>query len=109
MGSTRFPGKPLADICGRPMIEHVYRRSALSSRLDQLVVATPDREIAEAVRGFGGEAVMTSSAHERATDRVAEAALLLGRAELGRFDCPLPGPKGNREIFLWLAARKVDE
>ena len=78
MGSSRFPGKPLADICGRPMIEHVYRRSALSSRLDQLVVATPDREIAEAVRGFGGEAVMTSSAHERATDRVAEAAETTG-------------------------------
>ena len=78
MGSTRFPGKPLAPILGRPMIEHVYRRSALSDRLDRLVVATPDLEIAEAVRGFAGDAVMTSPTHERATDRVAEAAETTG-------------------------------
>lgn len=56
------------------MIEHVYRRSALCRRLSRLVVATPDEEIAVAVRAFGGEAVMTSPTHLRATDRVAEAA-----------------------------------
>ena len=74
MGSSRFPGKPLAPICGRSMIEHVYRRSALCKSLDILAVATPDREIAEAVEAFGGTVIMTSPSHKRATDRVAEAA-----------------------------------
>jgi 3-deoxy-manno-octulosonate cytidylyltransferase (CMP-KDO synthetase) len=78
MGSSRFPGKPLALIGGRPMIEHVYRRSALCPALGRLVVATPDKEIAEAVWGFGGEAVMTSLSHVRATDRVVEATLTAG-------------------------------
>jgi len=74
MASSRFPGKPLAPILGLPMIEHVYRRCALSRTLDAVYVATCDREIADAVKGFGGEAVMTSACHERCTDRVAEAA-----------------------------------
>jgi 3-deoxy-manno-octulosonate cytidylyltransferase (CMP-KDO synthetase) len=78
MGSSRFPGKPLALIRGKTMIEHVYKRSALSKALDTLVVATPDREIAEAVQSFGGEFVMTSPDHQRATDRVAEAAQTVG-------------------------------
>lgn len=78
MGSSRFPGKPLALIRGKSMLEHVYKRSALCRSLDALVVATPDPEIAEAVRRFGGEALMTSPAHQRATDRVAEAALTTG-------------------------------
>lgn len=74
MGSSRFPGKPLALIRGRPMIEHVYRRSALCRLLARVAVATPDPEIADVVRGFGGDVLMTSAAHQRATDRVAEAA-----------------------------------
>lgn len=74
MGSSRFPGKPLASLLGRPMVEHVYRRTALACGLDAVVVATCDAEIAAAVEGFGGRAVMTSAAHERASDRVAEAA-----------------------------------
>ncbi len=78
MGSSRFPGKPLALIAGKPMIEHVYRRSAMCRALDVLVVATPDEEIATAVRAFDGDVVMTSSEHERATDRVAEAARITG-------------------------------
>lgn len=78
MGSSRFPGKPLALIRGKTMIEHVYKRSALSKALDTLVVATPDPVIAEAVRSFGGEFVMTSPDHQRATDRVAEAAKTVG-------------------------------
>ena len=73
MGSSRFPGKPLAPILGRPMIEHVYRRASLSSLPDAVYVATPDDEIAEAVAAFGGDAIMTSPKHERASDRVAEA------------------------------------
>jgi 3-deoxy-manno-octulosonate cytidylyltransferase (CMP-KDO synthetase) len=73
MGSSRFPGKPLAPILGLPMIEHVYRRAALSPLPDAVYVATPDREIAEAVEAFGGRPIMTSAHHQRASDRVAEA------------------------------------
>jgi 3-deoxy-manno-octulosonate cytidylyltransferase (CMP-KDO synthetase) len=73
MGSSRFPGKPLAEICGIPMIEHVYRRSAMSRSLDSLYVATCDTEIFDAVTEFGGKALMTDKCHERCTDRIAEA------------------------------------
>jgi 3-deoxy-manno-octulosonate cytidylyltransferase (CMP-KDO synthetase) len=77
MGSTRFPGKPLADILGLPMIEHVRRRTTLSPLLDEVIVATCDQEIYDAVMGFGGKAVMTADSHERCTDRIAEAARIL--------------------------------
>lgn len=73
MGSTRYPGKPLCDIHGLTMIEHVYRRTEMSESVDNTYVATPDEEIREEVESFGGEAIMTGS-HPRATDRVAEAA-----------------------------------
>lgn len=73
MGSSRFPGKPLAKIHGISMIEHVYKRSAISKSLDDIYVATCDTEIKEAVEEFGGKAVMTMDTHERASDRVAEA------------------------------------
>jgi 3-deoxy-manno-octulosonate cytidylyltransferase (CMP-KDO synthetase) len=73
MGSLRFPGKPLAKICGIPMIEHVYRRSAMSQTLEELYVATCDREIFDTVTEFGGKAIMTDCCHERCTDRIAEA------------------------------------
>ena len=73
MGSSRFPGKPLVSIMGRPMIEHVYARAACSSFVDGVFVATPDLEIKEAVEAFGGQVIMTSAHHQRASDRVAEA------------------------------------
>jgi 3-deoxy-manno-octulosonate cytidylyltransferase (CMP-KDO synthetase) len=74
MGSSRFPGKPLAPILGHPMIEHVYRRTMLCDSLAEVIVATCDTEIVESIEAFGGKAVMTSAAHKRASDRVAEAA-----------------------------------
>jgi 3-deoxy-manno-octulosonate cytidylyltransferase (CMP-KDO synthetase) len=74
MASSRFPGKPLAKICGLSMIEHVYRRARMSRSLSGVYVATCDLEIKRAVEAFGGQAVMTSPKHERGTDRVAEAA-----------------------------------
>ncbi len=74
MGSTRLPGKPLSPILGRPMIEHVYRRTAMCTALDKVFVATCDKEIFETVEAFGGKAIMTSPSHQRASDRVAEAA-----------------------------------
>jgi 3-deoxy-manno-octulosonate cytidylyltransferase (CMP-KDO synthetase) len=73
MGSSRFPGKPLYQICGIPMIEHVYRRSAMSTSLSDVYVATCDTEIFDVVVNFGGKAIMTDICHERCTDRVAEA------------------------------------
>ena len=77
MGSTRFPGKPLANILGLPMVEHVRRRVALSPVFSQVLVATCDKEIFDAVSREGGEVVMTANTHERCTDRVAEAALAI--------------------------------
>lgn len=74
MAATRFPGKPLAPLCGRPMIEHVYRRAARAACLARVCIATPDREIYDACTEFGATAIMTSHAHVRSTDRVAEAA-----------------------------------
>lgn len=74
MGSSRFPGKPLVPVCGRPMIEHVYRRCALATGLDEVYIATCDEEIRSATENFGGRAVMTADTHERASDRIAEAA-----------------------------------
>jgi 3-deoxy-manno-octulosonate cytidylyltransferase (CMP-KDO synthetase) len=72
--ATRLPGKPLIDIAGRPMIEHVYRRAASARGVDAVMVATDDERIVMAVRGFGGVAMMTSSSHRTGTDRIAEVA-----------------------------------
>jgi len=72
-GSTRFPGKPLAEIRGRPMIWHVYQRCLKAKLLDQLLVATDDKRICQCVSAFGGRAVMTSKKHRSGTDRIAEA------------------------------------
>lgn len=75
--SSRFPGKPLVDILGKPMIRHVYERSDRAACLDRLIVATDDARIAAAVAGFGGEALLTRADHASGTDRLAEAARLL--------------------------------
>src|SRR6185295_12007936 len=74
MGSSRFPGKPLAPLHGLPMLEHVYRRAQLCDQLDEVYIATCDDEILAVARGFGAAVIMTSATHERASDRVAEAA-----------------------------------
>ena len=73
-GSTRFPGKPLAPIAGRTLIEWVHRRALLIPGASAVLVATDDERIAEAVNGFGGRLVMTSRDHATGTDRVAEVA-----------------------------------
>jgi 3-deoxy-manno-octulosonate cytidylyltransferase (CMP-KDO synthetase) len=74
--STRFPGKPLALIGNKKMIERVYEQA--SKTLDQVYVATDDQRIYDAVQHFGGRVVMTSAQHQSGTDRVAEAAGLIG-------------------------------
>jgi 3-deoxy-manno-octulosonate cytidylyltransferase (CMP-KDO synthetase) len=71
--STRLPGKPLADICGRPMIRHVHER-VLQSGAAQVIVATDDERVAEACAAFGAEVQMTSASHLSGTDRLAEVA-----------------------------------
>ena len=77
MASTRFPGKPLVPILALPMVEHVRRRALLASGIADVVVATCDASIFDAVRAEGGRAVMTADTHERCTDRVQEAMLSL--------------------------------
>jgi len=71
-GSTRFPGKALVSIQGKPMIQWVYERTARSQLIDKVIVATDDSRILAAVQSFGGEAVMTSPDHPTGTDRIAE-------------------------------------
>lgn len=72
--STRFPGKALADIDGKPMIQHVYSRCELVKDIDNVIVATDDTRVKEAVEAFGGKVVMTSLDHKSGTDRIAEVA-----------------------------------
>ena len=83
MGSSRFPGKPLAKIAGKPMIAHVYEGSLLSNKNIVTAVATCDVEISDFIKSIGGKVIMTSPSHERATDRCAEA-LLNYEAETGQ-------------------------
>ncbi len=78
--STRLPGKPLAMICGKPMIQRVYERAARCGRLDRVVVATDDARILTAVQAFGGECIPTRGDHQSGTDRLAESAAILGLA-----------------------------
>jgi 3-deoxy-manno-octulosonate cytidylyltransferase (CMP-KDO synthetase) len=73
-GASRLPGKPLSDIHGKPMIQHVHERVSRARGIGRVLVATDDERIAAAVRGFGGEALMTSGAHRSGSDRLAEAA-----------------------------------
>jgi len=70
--SIRFPGKALAEIDGRPMIQHVYERAVQSKLVNRVIVATDDQRIADAISSIGGEAIMTSTGHETGTDRLAE-------------------------------------
>lgn len=74
MGSSRFPGKPLYLINGKPMIQHVIERSAKYKNWDRMLVTTCDKEIKKTVENIGYEVIMTSNRHKRALDRVAEAA-----------------------------------
>jgi 3-deoxy-manno-octulosonate cytidylyltransferase (CMP-KDO synthetase) len=71
-GSSRFPGKIIAEIAGIPMIERVYEQTAKSKLLDELYVAVDDQKVYDCVASFGGNAVMTESSHQSGTDRIAE-------------------------------------
>jgi len=81
-GSTRFPGKPLADILGKPMIQRVYEQVQKTEKINHIVVATDDERIFQAVIAFGGKAIMTSEKHPSGTDRCFEAL----QKTTGKFD-----------------------
>ena len=113
MAATRLPGKPLADIHGVPMIVHVWRR-AREAQIGPVVVATDDAEIAAAVRGAGGEAVITRSDHENGSARIHEAAEIVDSAR--RYDVivnvqgdlPTIEPSSIAACFAPLADSAVD-
>jgi len=77
-GSSRFEGKPLAMITGKPMVQYVYESASRAERISEVVVATDDQRIFDEVTRFGGNAMMTSSSHRSGSDRVAEAADRMG-------------------------------
>ena len=86
MGSSRFPGKPMARIAGKPMIGYVYERVSKSPILSMTAVATCDQEIFDYIESIGGVAVMTADTYERASDRCAEALLKLETLNNIRYD-----------------------
>ena len=73
LAATRLPDKPLADICGKPMIQHVWERAKMATSVHGVYIATPDERIANVVRGFGGDVILTRADHQTGTDRLAEA------------------------------------
>ena len=86
MGSSRFPGKPMAKLLDEPMIGHVYKRVACNTMLSLVAVATCDLKISNYIKSIGGRTVMTSDKHERASDRCAEALSILERQDNKRFE-----------------------
>lgn len=80
--SSRFPGKPLADMAGKTMIQRVYERVAATEEIDEVVVATDDERIFDHVLSFGGRVMMTRTDHPSGTDRVAEVAAQISGAEI---------------------------
>jgi len=86
MSSSRLPNKPMADILGMPMIGHVYFRSKMSTILNEVYVATCDKEIADYVANIGGKSIMTADSHERASDRTAEALLTIEKETGNKVD-----------------------
>ena len=93
--SSRFPGKPLADLCGKPMIQHVYERVLQAKCVSFAAVATDDERIFRAVQAFGGRAVMTAARHRSGTDRIAEAVESLGLAD----DAIVVNIQGDQPLF----------
>ncbi len=86
MGSSRFPGKPLAKILGIPMVGHVYFRSKMAKALKEVYIATCDKEIEDYAKSIGAKCIMTKDTHERCSDRVAEAMLKVEQETGERLD-----------------------
>lgn len=120
-GSTRFPGKPVHRIAGKPLIQHVWERCCEAAVFDRIIIATDDARIAEAASGFGAEAALTSREHQSGTDRIAEIAGNLTRIGLifnVQGDEPLVAPEllgdlvrklaGDRHVGVITAAVPID-
>ena len=82
MASTRLPGKPLLDLCGKPIIQWVYERAIAAGCFDSVIVAAPDPEILSAVEAFGGKAALTSIEHRSGSDRIAEVCRTMDTGEI---------------------------
>jgi 3-deoxy-manno-octulosonate cytidylyltransferase (CMP-KDO synthetase) len=111
-GSSRFPGKPLHGIAGKPLIQHVWERCAEAACFDQIIIATDDMRIAEAGFAFGAEIALTSPEHKSGTDRIAEVAMKLRRASLIfniQGDEPLIDPLLLRRLVNEIGKRKKIE
>ncbi len=93
--SSRFPGKPLALIAGKPMIQRVYERTVSCRQLSEVYVATDDERILDCVMEFGGNAIMTEKSHRSGTDRIAQAALIVGL----NYDDIVVNIQGDQPIF----------
>lgn len=108
MGSSRFPGKPLKLIDGKPMLWHCWQRSLLSGALDEVVIATCDKEIKDAAENFGAKVIMTSDKHTRANDRVAEVASKMPCKIILNIqgDEPLLNPQLVKDVVVAAKARK---
>jgi 3-deoxy-manno-octulosonate cytidylyltransferase (CMP-KDO synthetase) len=89
-GSTRLVAKPLADLCGKPMVQHVYERAIRASLVDSVTVATDDQRIFDAVKSFGGEVVFTAGHHLTGTDRITEVAEKLSAQVIVNLQGDLP-------------------
>mgnify|MGYP001100720246 CR=1 FL=1 len=101
--SSRFPGKPLAKLLGKPMIQHVYERVLRCPSVHEVVVATDDERIAWAVTEFGGRAVMTAASHRSGTDRIGEAVDGMGLDD----DDLVVNIQGDQPLFEPLQVREV--
>lgn len=109
-GSTRFPGKPLFQIAGKPLLQHVWERCRYARRLDRVVIATDDRRIVRAAEHWGAEVMLTSKAHKSGTDRAAEVARRLGQFGLIiniQGDEPLVDPRLIDRLIVTLQDQKT--
>ncbi|MBV9491658.1 MAG: 3-deoxy-manno-octulosonate cytidylyltransferase [Verrucomicrobia bacterium] len=109
-GSSRFPGKPVHGIAGKPLIQHVWERCREAGVFDRIIVATDDMRIAETAFGFGAEVALTSAAHQSGTDRIAEVARNLTQVRLifnVQGDEPLIAPELLGRLVCTLAANRA--
>jgi 3-deoxy-manno-octulosonate cytidylyltransferase (CMP-KDO synthetase) len=110
-GSRRFPGKPLAQIAGKSLLEHIYEEVSKSKLISRVVVATDSQEIYRAVENFGGEPVFTSARHHTGSDRVAEIGRKLGGEIIINIQADHLGVKGSdydRILKIMITDRKIE-
>lgn len=98
-GSTRFPGKLLHPLGGRPLIQHVWERCSLARSISRIIIAVDDERLATVVQGFGAEVIMTSLNHQSGTDRVAEVADLLKRQSPANYPSHFINVQGDEPLI----------